>query len=70
MPIARTELELKLLGALQRISRYQSVERLRRDAHHVGLHPGEHVEMAYENVLAEAKAAVKGVRAAPAANYP
>lgn len=65
MPIARTDLELKLLAALQRISRYQSVDRLRRDAHHVGLHPAEHVEMAYENVLEEAKRAVKGVRLAP-----
>ncbi len=52
------------------ITQYQTVERLRRDAHHVGLEASEHVEMAYENVLEDAKRAVKGVRVALPAKLP
>ncbi len=58
-----TDLEQRLYDALKRISLYDRPERIRRDAgKRYGLEPGEAVEMAYENILAEAKAAVKGMR--------
>lgn len=64
MPVARTELELKLLHALKRIANYQSPERLRRGARNIGLEPDEHIDMAYENIVGEAKHAIRGVRVA------
>lgn len=60
----RDELILRLYGALKRISQYQTPERLKKhSAKDWGLDDGnEALEYAYENVLFEAKAAIKGVR--------
>lgn len=53
----------KLYDALLRISRYTPPAKLRKSAEReYGLDPDEAIEMAYENVIAEAKAAIKGVR--------
>lgn len=63
MPVARTPLERKLLEALKRISQYDHPDKLRkRSERDYGLDAGEAIEMAYENVIAEAKNAVRGVR--------
>ncbi len=62
MPVARTELERQLLAALRRIANYMTVEAMERDAKNIGLSPHEYVEMAYENVIGEAKRATRGVR--------
>jgi hypothetical protein len=49
--------------ALKRIASYDSVERLNRGAQSsYGLDASEAIEMAYENVIEEAKAAIKGHR--------
>lgn len=49
--------------ALRVIGRnYQTVERLKRSADGIGLSPAEHVEMAYENLQAEAANAIRGKR--------
>ena len=66
MATIKTELEAKLYGALKRIASYQPVERLQRKSwDDWGLADGdEAVAMAYENVLQEAKSAIKGVRQA------
>lgn len=49
--------------ALKRISLYQSVERLRRSSQKDwGLEFSEALEMAYENVIEEAKQSVRGKR--------
>jgi len=49
--------------ALKRITLYDSVERLRKRAERdYGLTPGEAIEMAYENIKAEAEAAIRGKR--------
>ena len=53
----------RMLEALRWISNgYQTPAQLRRSAGSIGLHPGEAVDMAYENIQATAKDAVKGVR--------
>lgn len=63
MMLASTELELRLLAALRRIARYDSPERLRRVSQkRYGLPADEAIEYAYDNVRAEAAAAIKGVR--------
>lgn len=56
--------EQRLYDALKRITRYQSPEYLHRHSKRDwGLdNPAEAIEYAYENVLAEAKAAIKGMR--------
>ncbi len=64
MAVAKTDLEIKLLTALKRIAAYQPPDRLRRGAENIGLTAEEHIEMAYENIQAEAKNAVRGVRVA------
>jgi hypothetical protein len=57
------EREQRLYDALKRITMYQPPERLRRDGEKMyGVSGEEAVEMAYENVLGEAKAAIKGMR--------
>jgi len=49
--------------ALQRIKAYQSPERLRRNSRgEWGCDANEAIEMAYENVLQEAKDGLKGIR--------
>ena len=58
-----TPLELRLHAALKRIASYDPPERLaRRSEKDYGLSPEEAIEMAYENVIQEAKNAIKGVR--------
>jgi hypothetical protein len=50
-------------AALKRIASYQSPEKLRRNAiKQYGLSGEEAIAMAYENVIEEAKRAVKGKR--------
>ncbi len=54
---------MQLLMALKRITKYQTVERLKRNSQKDwGLSSDEAIEMAYENVIAEAKAGLKSVR--------
>lgn len=55
--------EQRLYDALKRITAYMPPEKLRRQAERqYGLEPDEAIEMAYENVLQEAKNAIKGMR--------
>ncbi len=57
------EREQKMYAALKRITQYYPPERLRKRAErNYGLDPDECIEMAYENVLMEAKKAIKGMR--------
>lgn len=57
------EKERKLYDALKRITMYEPPGRLRRQAEkEYGLPAGEVIEMAYENVLSEAKDAIRGMR--------
>lgn len=57
------ERELALWEALRKIASYDSPERLKRNAlRQYGLEPEEVMEMAYENVLTEAKNAIHGKR--------
>lgn len=68
MAIAKTDLERRMFNALRRISRqYRSAENLLKHGD-CGLEGAEALEMAYENIQAEAKAAIKGrsAGAAPA----
>jgi len=56
--------ELAYFNALKRIAAFQSPDKLRRNAERqYGLQGEEAIEMAYENVLAAAKAAIRGKRA-------
>jgi len=56
--------EFAYFNALKRIAGYQSPDKLHRSAEkQYGLSGSEAVEMAYENVIAEAKAAIRGKRA-------
>lgn len=58
-----TPLEIKLFDALKRIAAYETPDRLHRHADKAyGIDGAEAIEYAYENVLSEAKHAVKGVR--------
>jgi hypothetical protein len=61
MPTCRTDLERRLFTALKRITCYETAARLLKHGD-CGLPGPEALEMAYENVLEEAKRAVKGVR--------
>lgn len=64
--MASTPLEIKLYAALKRISQYEKPERLHRHAEKAyGIGGEEAIEYAYENVLQEAKAAIKRVRIQP-----
>jgi hypothetical protein len=60
----------QMFHALQRIKAYQSPERLKKhSAGDWGVDDGnEAIEMAYENVLQEAKNGLKGVRKPPEAS--
>ena len=56
--------ELAYFNALKRIAAYQSPSKLHRSADkQYGLSGSEAIEMAYENVIEEAKRAIKGKRA-------
>lgn len=60
MPDSR---EQKLYDALKRITQYDSPAKINRTAgKRYGLSPEEVLEMAYENVLEEAKAAIRGMK--------
>lgn len=55
--------EARLYDALKRITAYLDPEKLRKVAERkYGLEPEEAIEMAYENVLQEAKNAIRGMR--------
>lgn len=55
--------ERKLYDALKRITQYDSPEKLLRNAERrYGLSGEEVIEMAYDNVLQEAKAALRGMK--------
>jgi hypothetical protein len=57
------EREQRLFDALKRITRYMSPDELRRTSEKkYGLDGEEAIEMAYENVLQEARDAIKGLR--------
>ena len=57
------EREQKLYDALKRISSYTPPEKLRKTSGRVyGLDGDEAIEMAYENVIQEAKIALRGMR--------
>jgi len=63
MPTIKTDLEAKLYASLKRITAYAWPDELHRTAERdYGLPAAEVIEMAYENVLVEAKAATKGIR--------
>ncbi len=60
---AKVNYEERFYVALKRITSYMSPARLRRDAERgYGLDPAEALEMAYENVIEEAKSALRGYR--------
>ena len=55
--------EEKFYGALKRISAYMPASKLRARAEKLyGLEGNEAIEMAYENVIEEAKRALRGYR--------
>ncbi len=59
-----TTREQKMYAALKRIASYSPPERLRKTSESdYGLSPEEALEYAYENVLTEAKNAIRGMRA-------
>jgi hypothetical protein len=59
-----TPLEIRLYDALKRIGKgYMTPDQIRRDAkREMGLDYEEYLEMSYENIQAEAKQAIHGVR--------
>lgn len=62
MPVAKTDLEKKLLRALRRIANdYRTSESILKTGE-AGLSGEETLEYAYDNIQAEAKAAIRGVR--------
>jgi hypothetical protein len=63
LPMAATENERRYFVALKRITLYTPPEKLRRTAEKsYGLEYHEALEMAYENVIEEAKSALRGRR--------
>ena len=55
--------EAAYYDALKRITRFQTVEQIRRNAEkQYGLEPVEALEYAYENVIQEARDAIRGKR--------
>ena len=71
MPTIKTDLERKLYGVLRRIAKdYQTSAQLRRRAGQFGLSHLEELEMAYENLQAEAAGAIRGVRLPNAMTFP
>jgi hypothetical protein len=53
----------RLYDALRRIADFQTSERLRKvSLSQYGLEFSESIEMAYDNVIGEAKSAIKGMR--------
>lgn len=63
MAKTNTPLEIRLYDALKRIGKYMTPDQIRRDAkREMGLDYEEYLEMSYENIQAEAKRAIHGVR--------
>ena len=63
--MARAGNEQRYFDALKRIASYTPPERMKRDnarGQGYGLDADEEIEMAYENVIEEAKRAIKGHR--------
>lgn len=59
----KLEQHLTMYDTLKRISKdYMTPAQIRRDADKTGLDVEEYLEMSYENIQAEAKAAIKGMR--------
>lgn len=61
----KTDNEVAYFDALKRIASYTPPDRMRRDSergHGYGLDAAEEIEMAYENVIQEAKNAIRGKR--------
>ena len=59
----KLEHQQRMFDTLKRISRdYMTPAQIRRDADNAGLDVEEYLEMSYENIQSEAKAAVKGLR--------
>ncbi len=59
----KIERQQRMFDTLKRISKdYMTPDEIRRDADNTGLSYNEYLEMSYENIQAEAKAAVKGLR--------
>lgn len=55
--------QIRLCDALKRIASFDSPEWMRKNAERAyGLSPEEAIEMAYENVIEEARSAIKGIR--------
>jgi len=53
----------QMYSVLARISRFMSIKSLRSNAEqHYGLEPNEAIELAYENVISEAKLGLRRVR--------
>jgi len=66
-----TKLETRFEAALRRIAAYMTPAQLRRQSERkYGLTFEESLEMAYENVIGEAKAALRGVRKRRRSNEP
>lgn len=62
-PEPKLSVEARLWTVLKRITTYQPPDKLRRGAlKQYGLEPEEAIEMAYENVLIEAREAIRGMR--------
>lgn len=63
---SQTTREQKLYDALKRITLYDQPERIRKLAAsrsgYMGLDADEAIEMAYENVIQEARSALRGIR--------
>jgi hypothetical protein len=63
MPTCKTDLEQRLYDALKRITKYETAERLLKNGERTYGVPGvEVLEMAYENIMIEAKRGIAGVR--------
>lgn len=61
--MAGSSREQRLYDALKAIASYQSPEKLRKNSWgEYGCSPEDAVQMAYENVLEEAKIGIKGMR--------
>ena len=54
--------EQRYFDALKRIRSYMTPDQIRRDTKNTGLGYEEYLEMAYENIKAEAEHAIKGKR--------
>ena len=61
--MAEPSKEQRLYDALKRITAYMPPDKLAKQSEkRYGLEPAEAIEMAYDNVLTEARNAIKGMR--------